>query len=294
MISGCSNFIKLWEFKAGQLNLIRNLEGHQDIVTYLLFSSNSNNFVSGSLDGHLKCWSYLQQNQLKQSKTYEFHEKGISCIIMNKKENLVFTSDMEKQIIIWEADLSSNYLSIHQVLDNHNKQVNALSLNESETILVSCGLDKLIIIWQKVQDQWTYKRNVNLQAYDFGTRIKFINNDRFIWVSGLVNGQDFVFDYQFNLQNDTIQKRNKSILSEKDLKDSLFFPIFLNKEKNIVVIKHKIYIYLYQKDDQGLLNSLHLKKLNTNETYGAITSDGQYLVTWDQSKLRYEVSKIII
>ncbi|CAK90138.1 unnamed protein product (macronuclear) [Paramecium tetraurelia] len=294
MISGCNNFIKLWEFKAGQLNLIKHLEGHQEIVTNLLFSSISNNFVSGSIDGHLICWSYLQQSQIKKSQTYEFHEKGISCMILNKKENLLFTSDMDKQIIIWDADLSSNLLSIHQVLDNHTKQVNGLSLNETENILVSCGLDKQIIVWQKVSDQWIFKKNVNQQSYDFGTRIKFINNDRFLWVSGSMNGQDYLFDYQFNIQNDYIQKRNKSFLSEKDSKDSLFFPIFFNKEKNIVIVKHKLYIYLYKKDDQGLLNSLHLKKLITNDTYGAITSDGQFLVSWDQSNQRYEVCKIII
>ncbi|CAK90141.1 unnamed protein product (macronuclear) [Paramecium tetraurelia] len=294
MISGCDNSIKLWEFKAGQLNLIKNLEEHQEVVTNLLFSSISNNFVSGSIDGHLICWSYLQQSQIKKSQTYKSHKKGISCMILNKKENLLFTSDMDKYIIIWDADLSSNLLSIHQVLDNHTKQVNGLSLNESENILVSCGLDKQIIVWQKVSDQWIFKKNVNQQSYDLGTRIKFINNDRFLWVSGSMNGQDYLFDYQFNIQNDYIQKRNKSLLQEKDSKDSLFFPIFFNKEKNIVIVKHKLYIYLYKKDDQGLLNSLHLKKLITNDTFGAITSDGQFLVSWDQSNQRYEVCKIII
>lgn len=61
----------------------------------------------------------------------------------------------------------------------------------------------------------------------------------------------------------------------------------------MIVVKHKIYIYLIKKLNNGKLQTIALKTVNTNEVYGAISNNCEYLVYWEKSKKRYEVYKII-
>ncbi|CAD8115253.1 unnamed protein product [Paramecium sonneborni] len=70
-------------------------------------------------------------------------------------------------------------------------------------------------------------------------------------------------------------------------------PIIYNKQKNVIIIRHKFNIYIIRELNDGKFKIVKQLKFNTNKVYGTITNDGSYLVSLnDQDKL-YSIDELI-
>ncbi|CAD8097645.1 unnamed protein product [Paramecium sonneborni] len=71
------------------------------------------------------------------------------------------------------------------------------------------------------------------------------------------------------------------------------FPIVYNKQKNVIIVRYKFYIYIIRELNNGQFKIVDQLKFNTNDIYGTITNNGQYLVYWYDEKQFYSTYELL-
>ncbi|CAK66911.1 unnamed protein product (macronuclear) [Paramecium tetraurelia] len=294
MISGCGKFIKLWEFQNGNINEVLKLKGHNDTIRCLTFTNSNNSFISGSGDCSIRCWKQLNFKSWKSSESYNDHTDYIECILLSKDDTQLISSSQDKSIKIWNFDISKNELKLQQTLNQSKYCLNSISLNFSETILVSCGDNNEIIIWGKNKlNYWEYQNTITQSYNEYGTKVCFLKDYQFIWVSGDIQSgnQARIFEFQ---GGKFIENTSKTIELENDNEfyDLNLFPIVYNKEQNIILIRHKFNIYLLREQNNGLYKIVQKVKQHSNSIQGSMTKDANYLTFWDSYQKIYTTYEI--
>ncbi|CAD8105165.1 unnamed protein product [Paramecium sonneborni] len=294
MISGCGKDIKVWNFQNGQIQEVQKLQVHQSTISCLLFSKNQNSFISGAYDHTIRCWLQINGQQWKSSQKYEEHSSDIQCLLLCKKEKTLFSGSCDKSIKIWIVDFANNNLQYCYSLEKHTHIVYGLTLNESETFLVSCGDDQQIIIWKKSNNnKWEFYQLVNQSIREVGAVTSFIKENLFIWIGGVQNGKDCVSYFEL-IKGCIVEQKNKEqqlILSPEVFNYSLF-PIVFNKEKQIILFRHKFHIYLLTKQISGKYRISTKIKFESNEIWGSMTNDAKFLVLWEKKQCRFLIYQI--
>ncbi|CAD8159133.1 unnamed protein product [Paramecium pentaurelia] len=282
MISTSNSIIRVFRFSNSIIEEICQLDGHSMNVYVLIFSKLSNSFISGSADSSIRCWQQTEPTQWKSSKPYKQHSGYIECAIINQKENLLFSAGEDKIIYIWKLNLIKNYLEYQTQLIQHQGKIDALSLNQSETFLVSFGYDKRIIIWKKEGNDWIFNHIVKQSIYENGYRVKFLRDELFLWVAT----KSFV--YFFELNKGVFQEKNdKAIeLQKNHLFDTFLFPILHNPNQNLIIIRHKNFIYIIRETQDNQFQIVKSISCQWNRVSGTITNDGQFLVFWDCKEVK--------
>ncbi|CAD8169476.1 unnamed protein product [Paramecium octaurelia] len=279
MVSCEQKQIKIWKFEQGTFQLTNSYNEHNNDITCLVYSKKTNNFISGSSDHQIICWQQINQNEWKCSLPFKQHTYSVNFLLLNKQEDQLLSGD-DRKIIVWKVEFIKNDLTFLYFLDNHSNLVLSLSFNQSETVLASCGYSEFII-WEKgISGKWEFKYNQYVLSY--GYKIRFINDQQFLWVTyGRYINDILVFE----LQNEIfIQNSNKtiSLIENDECEDSLLFPIIHNKDRNVILVRHKHHIYLIRQLNDGTFNIVASLNLQTSYTYGTMTNNGQYLVFWDK------------
>ncbi|CAD8215021.1 unnamed protein product [Paramecium octaurelia] len=99
----------------------------------------------------------------------------------------------------------------------------------------------------------------------------------------------------FELQNGVFkQNSNKtiSLIKNNECEDSYLFPIIHNKDRNVILVRHKHHIYLIRQLNDGTFDILASLNSQTTDTYGTITNNAQYLVFWDNKSNKYSSYEI--
>ncbi|CAD8130375.1 unnamed protein product [Paramecium sonneborni] len=290
MISTCNNLIKIWNFDQGRLQISYIYEVHVDDVLCLVYSKSRNNFISGSRDNTIICWQQIKQKGWKCSQPIQQHKGWVHCLILNKQEDQLITGSDDCSIRVWKVDFIKNELTFLQELVQHTNSVNSLSFNQSETVFASCGFHELII-WEKgLQGKWRFKYK---QDVFYGNKIHFINDQQFIWVTKSKNIDDIlVFEQQAGVFKKNSIK-NIQLIQNNQCDDELYFPIIHNKEKNMILVRHKHHIYLIRQLNNALFKTIVSLNCQINETFGGMTNDGQYLVLWDNKYQKYSSYEIL-
>ncbi|CAD8127816.1 unnamed protein product [Paramecium sonneborni] len=327
MISNDNEKIKIWNYNLGKLKLLNTYQIHNNYITCLVYSKQTNSFVSGSDDKTIICWKQKNQQEQQEwiySNPYQLHTGYVNCLILNQNEDLLFSGGADKSIKVWHSDFNNNQLIYLYSLNEHSRTVLSLSLNQSETLLASCGYQEFIIWTKSFRDKERYeqlKQTVNngsdqsqilkqhqlplsdkqqfqiskqKQLISNGCKIQFITDQLFIWVTDDKNtNQILVFEQQddiFKQSNDkTIQ-----LINNQQCDDYYYFPIVYNQDKQIILIRHKYHIYLINKENDDKFNILASKYCRTKYNYGAMTNDAKYLVLWDKYLKKYLSYEIII
>ncbi|CAD8192523.1 unnamed protein product [Paramecium pentaurelia] len=296
MVSTEKNYIiKVWKFQNGKIKLITNLQGHTRHIQCLVYSKKQNSFISGAGDKTIRCWQQVDQFNWISSQAYQQHKDYVRCIILNQNEDLLFSGSTDRSIKVWKINLNKNKLKYLYSLYKHDDIVNALNLNQSETQLVSCAYNKYqIIIWENGEyNKFEFKYIIKQSIQDYGFKVQFIKDNQFIWLTG---GQEidklFVFElidgiFQEN-QDKTIQllKNNSTI-------DEYRFPILYNKEMNLIVVRHKTYIYIIRQTNYEKLKIVDFLNCYTDDIYGMITNNAKYLVYWDKKNQAYSTYELL-
>ncbi|CAD8215324.1 unnamed protein product [Paramecium octaurelia] len=295
MVSTQNEDIKVWSFLNGTIKLVKTLQEHTDWVQCLVYSKKKNSFISCSLDKTIRCWQSMNQTEWISSQPYEQHTDSVTCIVLNQNEDLLFSGSRDKSIKVWKVDFNQNNLVFLYSLDKHNNKVVSLSLNQSENQLVSCadGQNEIIIWERREKDKFEFKYFVKQSINDFGLKVKFIKENQFIWITG-----DKQLDrlYVFELKQGVYQEnQDKTIqfITNNEIYDEYRFPIIYNKERNLIVVRHKKYIYIIREINDGNYKIEDQLNCDTYFIYGNITNNGQYLVYWDGKNLAYSTYELL-
>ncbi|CAD8175716.1 unnamed protein product [Paramecium pentaurelia] len=291
MITADSSRIKIWNFEQGTFKLSKSYKEHPDsAIRSLVYSKKTNNFISGCGYHKIICWQQINQNEWKCSQQFEQHSDIVYCLMLNKQEDQLISGGCDHKIIVWQVDFMKNHLNYLYTLDQHYTSVESLSFNQSETVLASCGYGEFII-WEKgLQGKWEFKYKQSVQR---GRKIHFINDQQFIWVTRDKQINDILV---FELQNGVFkQNSNKTItlIKNDQCDDDILFPIIHNRDKNVILIRHKNHIYLIRQLNDGTFKILESLNCQTRETYGTMTNNGQYLVFWDKKFEKYSSYEIL-
>ncbi|CAD8156512.1 unnamed protein product [Paramecium pentaurelia] len=294
MISGCGKYIKLWDFLNGNIKEVLKLKGHDDKIRCLSFTHSNNSFISGSGDCSIRCWKQINFKQWKSSQPYQDHTDQIECILLSKDDSQLISCSQDQSIKIWNFDINNNELKLQQSLNQCKSCINSITLNFTETILVSCGDDNEIIIWRKnKQNYWEYENMVTQSDNEYGTKVCFLKDDKFIWVSGDIKNCNLARIFQIQ-DGKLIENKTYNIELEYDdeFYDLNLFPIVYNKEQNIILIRHKFNIYLLREQNDGSFKIANKVKQFSNSIQGSMTKDAKYLVFWDSNEKLYSIYEI--
>ncbi|CAD8117926.1 unnamed protein product [Paramecium primaurelia] len=293
MISCENDEIKIWNFEQGKLKLINTYQKHRGGVACLVYSKLRNNFISGSCDKTIICWQQINQKEWKCSQPFQQHNDDVNCLMLNKQEDQLISGGQDKSIKVWNVDFIKNELNFQYSLNKHSNGVFSFCFNSTETVLVSCGYQEFII-WEKgVQGKWECKYTQDVQYYDCGYKIHLINDQQFLWVTRLKNVDDILV---FDIQNGVFQQNiNKTIKLTKnnECDDHMYFPINYNKDKNIILVRHKHHIYLIRQQNDDTFNIIASLNCQNDQIYGTMTNNGQYLVFWDNKSKKYQSYEIL-
>ncbi|CAD8107832.1 unnamed protein product [Paramecium sonneborni] len=147
-----------------------------------------------------------------------------------------------------------NSILIAQTVQSYINYFWNLYLNQLENILVSCGGDQQIIIWTKDNEQkWQFQYVVTQSVQEIVARLQFIKDDQLIWVTANQVSKDCIsiFEIKNGKYQENSDKEVKLIQNDK-VCDLRLFPIFYNKEKNLMIIKHRQQVQQKQKMNQIL------------------------------------------
>ncbi|CAD8127922.1 unnamed protein product [Paramecium sonneborni] len=327
MISTENTRIKIWNYNQGKLKLLDSFWIHKNQITCLVYSKQTDSFVSGSDDKTIICWQQKNQNGLEwiHSFPYQQHTGYVNCLLLNKDEDLLFSGGSDKSINVWHSNFKNNQLIYLYSLNEHSRTVLSLSLNQSETLLASCGYQEFII-WSKTfrdkekfellkqqnnimnttqfeqlkqnqlpyfqPDKQQFSKSQQKLLIPNGCKIQFITDSQFIWVTDDKSiNQVLVFELQddkFILQND----KTIELIENQQSDDQYYFPIVYNQDKQLILIRHKHHIYLIKNVQDAKFNILASKNCGTAYNYGTMTDDAKYLVSWDKSQKKYQSFEI--
>ncbi|CAD8203422.1 unnamed protein product [Paramecium octaurelia] len=295
MVSTEKYDIKVWSFSNGSIKLLKILQGHTNWIQCIVYSNKRNSLISCSGDKTIRCWQQLNQDDWISSQPYQQHRDYVWCIILNSNEDLLFSGSKDKSIKVWKVDFNQNSLKFLYSLDEHNNFVVSLSLNQSENQLVSCARDQnQIIIWERREnDQFEFKYFVKQSIQEQGYKVKFIKDNQFIWITG---GEKIDKFYIFELKLGVFQEnQDKTIqlIINNQYYDQYRFPIIYNKERNLILVRHKTYIYIIREINDGNYKIYDQLNCDTTLIFGTISNNGQYLVYWDDKNYGYTIYELL-
>ncbi|CAD8125974.1 unnamed protein product [Paramecium sonneborni] len=289
------NILKINQSLNQEPELLQNLERiHKNHVTTLNFfkkqSQILNQLVSGSLDSTIIIWTpdqqFTQWNALFQLKN---HFYAINCLqISNSLEDFIVSGSADKTIKFWSLN-PLKYWICSQTIQEHTSYVYGLSINDEGNQLLSCGNDNyILIIHRSNQQQWQIKQRI----LNDGISISFITNQTFACQS--LDGTSLTF-YIIDQINGEYIKYNTFQIQTRGKGNSLYFPLYYNTSKNILLSKNGHNINLISFANNSLLDcQIVLEQaifFVQNMIYGTMSDDGTLLVTWDSKSSKIQFRK---
>ncbi|CAD8114619.1 unnamed protein product [Paramecium primaurelia] len=88
---------------------------------------------------------------------------------------------------------------------------------------------------------------------------------------------------------------NKTItlIKKDEYEDNDLFPIIHNKDRNLILIRHKHHIYLIRQLKDGTFNICTSLDCQTHKSNGTMTNNEQYLVFLDNKYEKYSSYEIL-
>ncbi|CAD8085188.1 unnamed protein product [Paramecium primaurelia] len=287
LLTGGDDEIKIFSFQEGKIEPLKKMSC-QSSVSALSFSQQSNNFISGHIDGSLQIWN--QKNRFDyQNLIYEnLHMEIIRCLIINKQENELISSADDSIIRVHSLNLSKSQLQFKQSLKKHQKNVTSICLNQSETTLLSCSEDGQIIVWkQNAYQDWEFKNFINHSIKYYGKKIIFIRDNQFIWTQ--FNEKNILLFEE--IDNIFIQRSQKSIINKNQ--QSVKFPFIYNSQFNLIICNHGKTIQLVTQQSSGSFQIVSSFQNQSNgQQIGVATNDSKYMVIWNAKQSEFKIFKL--
>jgi len=131
------NRTKLWSFSDGIVLINKYKDAKHFVMDACLYPSDSNRFLTASLDGKVRMYSVASTKLLK---VFKGHEKGVNSIAFIRPEVFVTGAD-DCTVRVWDVKRQTAVA----VLKGHTKNVNAVRALRSG--FASCSEDDTVRFW---------------------------------------------------------------------------------------------------------------------------------------------------
>ncbi|CAD8063522.1 unnamed protein product [Paramecium primaurelia] len=283
LLTGCKNQIQVFEFNQGMIKQTQILNEHRNNVFTLNFMNKSNQFISGSVDNSIIIWQLNQNNQWIPQQTLNGHTSNILCLILNNNEDLIISGSYD--IKFW---IKKNEWTCQQTIKDHSSSVYGLSVNQQQNKVVSCGHDKLILIMEQQgqNKEWIVIQKITVEQSAY--RICFIDNNMFT-LSQYNKEQISVYEMN-NINQQFTKTKDIDVKCGSDNGYCLFPQQYIN-QKCILMSKNGLYVNLIRKKLNAEFVTQQSIHFDTNQLFGGMSNDGDYLITWDNESKQIQVRR---
>ncbi|CAD8163987.1 unnamed protein product [Paramecium octaurelia] len=275
------NVVDIYNIENKKLEDIKSTLNHEAQVYSIIYSKNQNWLATGIATGEVLIWKF-QNFEWKKYIGLNAHQRTVFCLLLNQKEDLLFSCSEDESIIIWDLNIAQNTIQKQKEIKVNQGSIFSLTLNKSEDKLACCSRQNCIIIWEysKNQDQWYRKQDIMSQEFGHGFRIGFYNNTYLIFQPSN-NGICIVYEEKDNI----FQQFQKLQLNQIDTQDNIgLSPIQYNQTKNIMILKQNQYVYfIRQLSDKNFQIIGDYIKYPNNGHFSAISQNGEYLASCQSS-----------
>ncbi|KAM9319596.1 bromodomain and WD repeat-containing protein 1 [Gastrophryne carolinensis] len=157
-VGGSDHAIRIYYLGNENPEKVSELEGHADIIDSILFSYNSERFVSGSKDGTAQVWGLKQQewhsitldmstdmdDRYCGSDIPQYSKPKVLMIAWDLMDNFVVTACSAHLLKVWDSHTGS----LLHVLKGHDNDIFVLEPHPFDhRVMLSAGYDGNIFIW---------------------------------------------------------------------------------------------------------------------------------------------------
>ncbi|CAD8094296.1 unnamed protein product [Paramecium primaurelia] len=286
---GSYQSIKIFQFKQEQMKWISTLIGSRPHLRVFNFMKNSSILFSGGDDNQLTIWPLNGVNNGKYLKKLYGHNNTINCLVTNNVEDIIISGSDDKSIKFWKQ---KNYWILNQTIIEHRDQVYGLSLNQSGNVLISCGQDRqiLVIELQQKGDQYQWILRQTIKEQSCGYRLCFLNDTLFAFQSWAGKQMHI---YQLNDENMFMKISSVTVKGKNEYCNN-FFPQQYIQSKNLIVSKNGPYVNIIKMVNNRKFvycSSVEFSPECYGNIFGQVSSDGEYLIIWDQVSSQIQIRK---
>ncbi|CAD8119437.1 unnamed protein product [Paramecium sonneborni] len=285
LIAGCNKQIHIYKFCWGQLELIQQIDKHEQNICSIYSMKKSKSFITGDFNGKIIVWIY-DENKWKSQAEVKEHSDFVNQILLNKDENEMITCSDDKTIKFYTKE--QQQWKCVQTIKNHINNVHAISLNPSENTLISCGFDNIISILVKdfLQKEWQMKQTIKCEQY--GYRICFFKNNSFFFQP---QGQQKMQLFQKSSQNGEFEKTKEFEVNKLYSSCSRWFQMEYQVQNQLLLCKNGNCVNLFKVQDDCTLKAEQTITFETSGICGALTNDTLYLILWDDKSKQFQIRK---
>ncbi|CAD8125395.1 unnamed protein product [Paramecium sonneborni] len=282
LIVPANNGIILYQFKQGYLKQIKTIKICYKIMSEIQFFKKGSHFITCSYiyinSVVITLWpTNLLSNPKYTNKLIE-HTQMIYCLVTLSQEFI--TGAKDGKIKFWA--MLKSWLCL-QTINEHSKSISGLCINQDGNRLISSGEDNIILFMERSNlNIWEVKQKIPVKI--FSLRMTFITNDVFSFSLAIYS---INFFYSYDQSTQQFLKTKELKYSNKKCQYVPHFQQIYIPQKQILVSKlgSKVYLikFAFQSNIKFKCKSQQVIKFKLSDAiiYGTMTSDGEYLITWD-------------
>jgi WD domain, G-beta repeat len=137
-VTNVDNAIKIWRMEDGKLS--HNLLRHQGAVTGVCMLPDRQTIVSGSADGYLRWWDYLNGGDCERTVQ---NKSPIDCVAVTEDGYTLVTGDRQSQLKIWNARDGQLLCTVPK----YRQDITALGIHSLSHTIVTGSSDSSIDLW---------------------------------------------------------------------------------------------------------------------------------------------------
>jgi WD40 repeat protein len=130
-----------------QLNLVQQLNDHDDRVWCLSWSVDGTKLASCSGDNKLIIWKQIDNKWSPFQIITNAHRRTVRRIHFSPDGKLLAVASFDAKCSVWEEDSDGVFKSI-SLLEGHENEVKCATWDNSGLLLATCSRDKNIWIWE--------------------------------------------------------------------------------------------------------------------------------------------------
>lgn len=155
--------VGIWEKVNGVWDAVINLEGHENEVKSVSWSSDGKFLSTCSRDKTVWIWEVMDKHDFECAAVIANHTQDVKRTIWNSTEAMCVSCGYDNSIRIYKEQ-DDDWVEVEQ-LNGHDSTVWSVDFNKIGDHLVSVSADETLKIWQKASSGSKFKNIVTLSGH---------------------------------------------------------------------------------------------------------------------------------